>query len=150
MSSIESHIAGSQKLTDIFGRWPTFHDAEVIEVHLWRGDVRPGDWDDRNVFPVLTAKIHIFIENPGSQHTLATLRFEDVDDLKMEGFNHENAILGLSISIQERGKFESGEDLPPYLVVQFQRGFGISASFRCFRIEVIDAVRCGEDGKVDA
>jgi hypothetical protein len=150
MSSIESHIVGSEKLTGIFGRWPSFHDAEVIEFHLWRGDIKPGDWDDSNVFPVITAKIHIFIESPESQHTLATIRFEDVDELKMEGFNHQNASLGLSISLRDRGKFETGEDLPPYLVVQFQPAFGVSASFCCFRIEVVDAVRCTEDGKVYA
>ena len=96
---------------------------------------------------MLTAKIHIFIESPTSQHTLATLRFEDVDDYRMDGFNHQNAILGLSITLQDRGKFKSGESLPPYLVVKFQPAFGMSASFRCFRIEVVDAVRCTEEGK---
>ena len=150
MLGIESHIAGSQKLTAIYGEWPSFHDAEVIELHYWRGQMKPGDWDDSNVLPVLSAKIHIFIESPTSQHTLATVRFEDVDDFKMEGFNHQNAILGLSIAIQERGTFENGERLPPYLVVEFQRAFGMSASFRCFRIEVVDAVRCSEEGTVYA
>lgn len=148
MPGIEPFIKGSEKLTRIYGGWPSFHDAEVVELQYWRGDVKPGDWDDRNIFPVLTAKIHIWIESPTSQHTLATLRFEDVNDFKMEGFNHLNQIFGLSISIQDRGKFESGEKLPPYLVVEFQPGFGMGASFRCFRIEVIDAVRCTEEGKV--
>lgn len=150
MASIESLIAGSEKLTRIYGGWPSFHDAEVIELHHRRGQMKPGDWDDSNVMPVLTAKIHIFIESPTSQHTLATLRFEDVDDYKMEGFNHQNAILGLSITLQDRGTFESGESLPPYLVVEFQPAFGMGASFRCFRIEVVDAVRCTEEGKVCA
>ena len=72
MANIESHIAGSQKLIDIFGRWPSFHDAEVVELNFWRGQVKPGVWDDRTIMPVLTAKIHIWI-------ALATLRFEGVD-----------------------------------------------------------------------
>jgi hypothetical protein len=150
MASIESLIAGSEKLTRIYGGWPSFHDAEVIELHHWRGQMKPGDWDDSNIMPMLTAKIHIFIESPTSRHTLATLRFEDVDDYRMEGFNHQNAILLLSITVQDRGQFESGESLPPYLVVTFQPAFGMSASFRCFRIEVVDAVRCTEEGKVYA
>jgi hypothetical protein len=145
MESIESLIEGSEKLTRIYGGWPSFHDAEVIELHHWRGQMKPGD-----VMPVLTAKIHIFIESPASQHTLATMRFEDVDDYRMEGFNHQNAILGLSITVQDRGNFENGESLPPCLVVTFQPAFGMSASFRCFRIEVVDAVRCTEEGKVYA
>lgn len=148
MPGIEPHIAGSEKLTRIFGHWPSFHDAEVIEFHLWRGNVKPGDWDDSNILPVITAKIHIFIESPDSQHTLATIRFEDADEIKLEGFNHQNAIMGLAISVQPRGKFVTGEDLPPFLMVQFQAAFGMSASLRCFRIEVVDAVPCTEDGKV--
>jgi hypothetical protein len=96
MANIESHIAGSQKLIDIFGRWPSFHDAEVVELNFWRGQVKPGVWDDSTIMPVLTAKIHIWI-------ALATLRFEDVDDFRMEGFNHQNAIFGLSISVEDRG-----------------------------------------------
>ena len=150
MPNIASLIAGSDKLTRIYGGWPSFHDAEVIELHHWRGQVKPGDWDETNIMPILTVKIHIFIESPTSQHTLATIRFEDVDDCRMEGFNHQNAILGLSITVQDRGKFQSGEALPPYLVVGFEPAFGISASFRCFRIEVVDAVRCTEEGKVYA
>lgn len=152
MGNIESLIAGSEKLSRIYGGWPTFHDAEIIELHHWRGHMDPGDWRDSNVMPILTAKIHIFIECPTSQHTLATLRFEDVDDYRMEGFNHQNAIRGLSITVQNRGtreSGESGESLPPYLAVEFQPAFGMSASFRCFRIEVVDAIRCTEEGKVD-
>jgi len=99
---------------------------------------------------VITVKVRIFIENPESQHTLATLRFEDVDDFKMEGFDYQNAILRLSIGVQERDTSERGETLPPNLIVVFQPAFGMSASFRRFRIEVIDAVRCTEDRKLCA
>jgi hypothetical protein len=31
MMNIEARIEGSSKLTDIFGYWPSFHDAEVTE-----------------------------------------------------------------------------------------------------------------------
>ena len=34
---------GSEKLTAVWGEWPSFHDAEVIKLNLWRGDIRPGD-----------------------------------------------------------------------------------------------------------
>ncbi len=149
MSGIESVIDGSQKLTALFGDWPSFHDAEVIDLHFWRGSVKPGDWDDANVFPVLTIKIRILeATQPGAKHAgndvLATFRFHDVDDFKMDGFNHCNEIVDLTIDIQARGTFMDGTDLPPYLVVQFEHGFGMTAFFRCFRIEVVDAERCAE------
>lgn len=145
MENIESVIGGSEKLTRIYGGWPSFHDAEILELQHWRGRMKPGShWDEGNVMPVLTAKIHIFIEGPASQHTLATLRFEDVDNYRMEGFNHQNVISGLSITVQERG-----ENLTPSLMVEFQPVFGLGASFRCFRIEVVEAVPCTEGGEVN-
>jgi hypothetical protein len=39
MDDLVNLIEGSQKITDIFGYWPSFHDAEIISFHLWRGDV---------------------------------------------------------------------------------------------------------------
>src|SRR3954465_12653228 len=99
MPHMDSLIEGSNKLTGIFGRWPSFHDAEIHELHFWRGDVDP----DREsyVFPVLTVKFHVWeltneVDERGylilRHHTLTTLRFHGVDDFKMEGFNHQNAI----------------------------------------------------------
>ncbi|PYU05658.1 MAG: hypothetical protein DMG33_10305, partial [Acidobacteria bacterium] len=51
MENIETLIENSRKLTEIFGYWPSFHDAEVIDLHFWRGDV--DSEADRYVFPVL-------------------------------------------------------------------------------------------------
>ena len=151
MADIESLIQDSHKLTAYCGHWPPFHDAEVVELHFWRGEVFPGDWDDRNVFPVLTIKVHVLKATlpDASRDVLATLRFHDVSDFKMEGFNHCNMMVGLTISTEARGKYRSGEDLPPFLVVQFEAAFGMTASFRCFRIEVVDVVPCTEDGTVN-
>jgi hypothetical protein len=143
-------VAGHEVLTSIFGCWPSFHDAEVVEFHLWRGRVKAGDWDDSNVFPVLTAKVRILeATQPGAtdagHDVLATLRFHDVDDLKLDGFNHVNQIVALSFAIHPRGTFTNGSPLPPYSVVDFDRGFGMAASFKCFRIELVDASRCSAD-----
>jgi hypothetical protein len=145
MPSINFHITGAEKLTSIYGHWPSFHVAEVIEFALWRGEIMSGH--DAHVGPTIMARVHVLMDGPISQDTLATLRFEDVDELRMEGFNHQNAIFNLRVAIQDRGKFGSGESLSPYLVVEFQPAFGMSASFRCLQIEVVDAVRCTEDGK---
>jgi len=58
MPAIDSLIVGSAKLTKIFGFWPSFHDAEVLELHFWRGDIQT----DKGIynFPVLTLKIHLW------------------------------------------------------------------------------------------
>jgi hypothetical protein len=134
-------IKGSERLTDVFGYWPSFHDAEVIEFSLWRGDVDPEA--GRYTFPVLTTKIHLWeltteIGPSGHyvlrHHTLTTLRFHGVDELRMEGFNHQNAIFGLSITTEEREG-----SLEPILLVEFEPAFGITSTFRCTSIEVVHA-----------
>ena len=43
MSEIASLIVGSEKLTSIFGRWPSFHDEEIHDLHLQRGYINPED-----------------------------------------------------------------------------------------------------------
>ena len=148
MPGIEELIEGSEKLTKIFGYWPTFHDAEVHELNLWRGDVEPDA--GQYIFPALSVSLHLWeLLNETNErgylvtrhHTFAKLHFHDVDELKMEGFNHQNAIFGLSITREERPEGPS-----PLFVVNFDPAFGMGASFTCGRIEVVDAVPCSENG----
>jgi hypothetical protein len=73
MPGIESLVQNSQKLTSAFGNWPSFHDAEVMDLHFWRGDVKSGDWDERNVFPALTVKIRILEATQPEASTLVTI-----------------------------------------------------------------------------
>jgi hypothetical protein len=41
MANIESQLVGSQKLISVHGKWPNFHDAEIIDLHFWRGQMKP-------------------------------------------------------------------------------------------------------------
>ena len=145
--SIESFVDGTERLRAFYsGAWPSFHDAEIVEMHFWRGYVYPGDWDDRNVFPILTLKILILeATQPGAKSAgndvFATLRFHDVDQVRFQDFNHNNSIVGLAVSHQPRGFYTNGEPLPPASLVTIEQGFGLSGSFSCFRIEVVTAER---------
>lgn len=140
MTDIDALIDGSNKLTEIFGHWPSFHDAEVIDLQLWRGDVDPGrnSW----VLPVLTVKLHVWDFGPEldssvlHHSTLTTLRFHDVEEFRIDGFNHQNPIFGLLISRRERTDGPS-----PFFAVELQPvGLeNIQASFHCSRVEVVDA-----------
>jgi len=154
MSDADTYVRGREKLTGIFGRWPTFHDAEIVEFQLDRGEVRPEDgiYD----FPRLTLKIHLWemtreVDPNGffvlRHHTLATLEFRDVNNLKLEGFNHQNAMMELLLTREERARAPS-----PYFVVEIPPAYGAQVSFECLDIEVVDAAACTADGKsiVDA
>ncbi|MFY9673728.1 MAG: Imm50 family immunity protein [Terriglobales bacterium] len=148
MAAVESLIVGSEKLITIFGYWPSFHDAEIVELNFWRGDVQPekGIYD----FPVLTLKVHLWelttkTDREGylitRYHTFTILRFYDVDDFQMEGFNHQNAIMELILRSEERNEGPS-----PYFAVKIEPAFGMGASFKCLRIEVSAAVPCSDQG----
>ena len=58
VDDVTERIGGSEKLTRIFGGWPSFHDAEILKLDLWRGDVEPER--ELYVFPVLTLLIHVW------------------------------------------------------------------------------------------
>jgi hypothetical protein len=149
MSDAVAYVLGSEKLTGIFGRWPTFHDAEIVEFHLDRGDVRPEDgiYD----FPRLTLKIHLWemtreVDSKGffilKHHTLAMLKFRDVDNLRLEGFNHQNAMMELLLTREERATAPS-----PYFAVEIPPAFGAQISFECLGIEVVNTAPCSADGR---
>lgn len=139
-----SIVENASLLIGHFGIWPSFHDAEIIDLYLWRGQIQPGDWDDRNVFPVLTMKILVLgaaQTMKGKPNIEATLRFHDLTDVKLEAFNHVNQIIDLTVSVEPRGTFTTGEPLPPYLAVTVTSGLGMAVFFRCFRIEILNAMR---------
>jgi len=92
----------------------------------------------------LLAKIHAWdmtneLDSRGyyvlKNHTLVTLRFSGVEELKLEGFNHQNVIFGLIIQPRE----DAGSGNPKFHV-EFDPSFGVDALFDCSAIEVVDAI----------
>jgi hypothetical protein len=141
---------GSTKITDVFGYWPTFHDAEVHEIHLDRG--HGNSVNSSYVFPILTVKIHVFemtdqVNSAGYyvlvKHTLVTLRFHGIDECRLDDFNHQNAILGLTVSESALGPRKV-----PVREVRMEAAFGLDASFKCEMCEVVAVEACDEKGRL--
>jgi hypothetical protein len=134
---IYKKIIGHEKLTNIFGYWPSFHDAEVISVMLERigKDEREG--------PILYAKIHVFQMGPEKtndgkefvfhHHSIVTFRFAMVKNLLIDEFNHQNVIFRLKIS--EKYDEERKKNL---FEVEFINSFGVNCLFICDNIEITD------------
>lgn len=130
---IESKIQNSRSLTDLFGRWPSFHDAEVLRLTLDRGEARSFN-------PNLQAAIHVFemtsqIDEQGMYvlkgHVVATFLFFEIIEVRLEDFTHQNVLQNLSITDisdqqLERVKFH----------VAFNGIFGVTAEFHCRSIRV--------------
>jgi hypothetical protein len=109
-------------VTAAFSEWPSFDDFEVVSFLLERGE---------EFCPVITALL-AGTDKGETSHWLLTIRFVGVDNLKMEGFNHQNAINGISIS-------DKWSDLLNRTVfsVEIIKGFGLGASFECEQIKVL-------------
>ena len=138
MDAIERKIGNSNSLTDIFGCWPSFHDAEVISIELQRAQ---GGLSE----PTLTAKIYLFemtskVDERGcyvlKNHTIVTFSFKGIDESCLKWFNQQNslwelAILDISSRQLEKLKFQ----------VHFSSSFGVEAEFKCRAIEILSADR---------
>jgi hypothetical protein len=124
-------ISNGEALTHIFGRWPSFHDAEVIALRLDRG---PSEGDT----PSLELDIHLWemtsdVDPNGfyvlRHHTITTLRFADIDDLDLSGFNGQNVIAKLTINGVEANR----------RAVDLATSYGLSVGFNCANCEVVRA-----------
>ncbi len=87
-------IEGGQELLDWFGRVPSFHDAEVLALSLDRAGQCRLTLHSWNNTDVVDAKGYFVLE----KHVVVTFALEDVADLQLEGFTHQNVIDGLSLS----------------------------------------------------
>jgi hypothetical protein len=115
------------------GAWPNFHDAEVHNLNIWRGDVRPDD----NVWigPVIEASFELCaLEKP----YMAVLKFHDCESVRLKEFNHQNAVYDLQFAFEARGTLLNGEPMLPYIVVSFEEAFGVALSFKCFRVQAVE------------
>ena len=128
-----SKIQNSHLLTDVFGKFPSFHDAEVHRLNLVRGETRSFN-------QALFALIHVFemtsevdekkryvLEN----HVLVQFRFSKVNDLEIAGFNHQNVLQFLEMT-----EISDAEDETAEFEVLFEGIFGVSAKFRCEAISI--------------
>jgi len=92
-------IPGAAELHDWFGYWPTFHDAEIISLHLNRkgcSNLHVHTWEmtketDEKGYYVLV------------KHVVVEFAIEGVCALDLDGFNHQNVIFGLSIEKTDLG-----------------------------------------------
>jgi hypothetical protein len=126
-------IANKEQVIQLFGEWPSFHDAEVISIELRRGE-SPGQFTDlfaaiqvRKYMPanVGTAEFEMATTHDG----VITLRFSSISDLSLSEFNHQNVIDDISMS-QEGSRVN----------VTFVSIYGVECFFKCAQAVVTDVV----------
>jgi hypothetical protein len=129
-----ARIQNVHLLEDVFDYFPSFHDAEVLRIILDRGD--------KGRLPTLEAQIYVFEMTSEikdgkyvlKNHTLVTFQFVEIDELSLDGFNHQNVLSALSINNISDQQSESLK-----FEVHFGGIFGVDVRFRC-RDAIIAAV----------
>ena len=124
--SEEAQFEGSEIVTDWFGYWPSLHDSEVLSADFQRAIGGSG--------PELRVKVHAFemtseVNDKGYfkliKHCIIELRFEQVSDVELRNFGHQNVIDGISLS------FVSAKDGSRRIAVEFEVLTEMELSFSC-------------------
>ena len=128
-------VQGAEKLTELFGRWPSFHDAEVISLVLDRSG------GDDGFGPSLVATIRAFditdeVLPDGflklTHECAAVMAFREVVELQVTDFNSQNVLSGLHIiDIRDRQLERQ------HFEVWFAGVHGLDARFQCRGVEVL-------------
>jgi Immunity protein 50 len=92
-------VDGAEELYAWFGYWPSFHDAEVTELHLSRSSTSSlaiHTWEmtnevDANGYYVLT------------KHVVVEFLLEGVSGLNLSGFNHQNVLSSMTLEKVDAG-----------------------------------------------
>jgi hypothetical protein len=131
-------IEGHDKVEAAFGGWPSFHDAEVHRIVLERA-VPTGP------MPRVEVVIHAWnmtdqIDENGyrlAHHHLVSFAFDDVSEVELDGFNHQNVLSDLLLQSVDEGSFR----------VELAHCFGVSSSFIAKRGRVLAVTPCDDKGK---
>jgi Immunity protein 50 len=123
-------LANHQRVTDWFGIWPSFHDAEVHRLALSRLNSAGGG-------NTLELDLHGWTMNSSPtgellvrKAALVGLRFDGIKELFVEGFNAQNVITALHVSYDA-----SAGELHPLRIV-FEHCFEFECHFFAMAGEV--------------
>jgi hypothetical protein len=86
-------IPGAEEIVRWFGKWPTFHDAEVLEIDLKRKDRSSVRLHAFRITNEVDAEGHLVLD----LHAVVTFWLDEVTDLELADFSHQNVIFGLAV-----------------------------------------------------
>lgn len=92
-------IDGAEQLYNWFGHWPSFHDAEVIKLHLNRrssSSLVIHTWE-------MTSEVDVKGFYVMTKHVVVEFVLEEICGLDLSGFSHQNVISGLEMEKIDTG-----------------------------------------------
>ena len=126
-------IEGHEKIIEIFGEWPSFHDSEVLSVNLDRRGTSEFDG------PVIAIQIHVFSGAPTNDgasitftnHHVITFEFREIHEVEMHSFNNQNALFDLQINSDTDAQQEH-----ELFRVLLQPSYGLGCELKCEKIRI--------------
>lgn len=123
--TVPTYISGHEKVTGHYGWWPTFHDAEILEIQLTRDG------------PACRIKLFVYdmYRAPNTREWVETekyanilFQFNDVVDIDLKGFNEQNVLSRIDFN-------KVANDI---IEIRLPSIYGLNGSIRCKKVEVVD------------
>jgi Immunity protein 50 len=146
-TNIYDAVPGGEALVKWFGRVPTFHDAEILSLDLrrkGRSALRLHGW------------INTGAVGPGGfyvldRHAIVTFHLNEIMDLQLTGFSHQNVIYGLTLrrapQRPERRDYLTLSPLPDDIEIELEPCFGLDGLIRARSVSI--SVKPGKPNKDD-
>ncbi|MCM8813407.1 MAG: immunity 50 family protein [Candidatus Omnitrophica bacterium] len=121
-------IKNSTPVVEYFGKWPSFHDAEITKIEINREGI------------LLKILFYLFIMSKNidsrghyvlEKKSYIEMQFSGIEELKLFDFNVQNVIAGLIIKSAAGGK----------KYIEIEPCYGLYGSFMCRDIEVMRIVK---------
>jgi len=137
--SAYDRVTNGSEIVERFGRWPSFHDCEVVRVSI----DRTGPAAPRAEMVIHAWLMTSEVDGRGyyvlEKHSLVTFSFEQLLSSEFVGFNDQNCLSSLSI---EEESLEDGVALR----VNFPTSYGLEGSLLCGAVTVVSVRPCDEHG----
>jgi hypothetical protein len=130
MNSDLEKIAGYSDVVRNFGKWPSFHDAEIVRLDLNRSS--------QSVLSVYAFTMLGEIDDSGyyklANHAVVHFHMQGIESLELQNFSAQNVIFGLELT-HENGLYKI--DLDPC--------FGLSGTLACMKLSLVLEVGIPKD-----
>jgi Immunity protein 50 len=134
--AIYDAVPGGAELVRWFGREPSFHDAEILSLHLrrkGRSVLRLHGWI--NTGAVGSDGYYVL-----DRHAIVTFTLEGVMDLRLGGFSVQNVIGGLILrrapDRPERRGYLTLEPLPQDIEIELEPCYGLDGWIRARSVSI--------------
>ena len=136
IETVYANIPGGPELLAWLGCTPTFHDAEIVNLDLHRrgaSRLSVHFWNTRNE---VDARGYFVLD----RHAVVTFILEEILDLQLDGFSHQNVIGYLHLrrapDRRDRRPFYSSDPSPEDWELELEPCFGLDGKIRCRRVSV--------------